>query len=161
MRTYLLHTLGYSHQDPMLINNLINLKGRLVSILLPPDANSLLVVMEQCFQSYNKINLVVATKNPHPSLLNYEQAREHVIAGASVWHWLSTDEGRNPDVILVGIGNETNYEVVAACRLLKRDLPQLRVRMINLIDLLMLDASRVEQGQRAFTEEQFNALFTE
>lgn len=136
---------GYSHQDPMFLSNLLNMKHDLIHVYLPPDANSVLACLEQCFTSKNALNLIVCTKAPMPSYLTLDEARLHVKAGYSVVPWLSTDEGREPDIILAGCGNETSVEVAEAAKLLRRDLPQLRVRVVNIVDVTMLDLVRTQQ----------------
>jgi len=150
---------GFSHQDPMFINNLLNMKSSMIRIYFPPDVNCFLTTMEHCLMSRNKINLIVGTKNQMPVYLSMEEAKQHCTAGASVWKWASTDNGLNPDVVLCGIGNETNLEVIEAAKLLRRDCPTLRVRVVNLTDLLILDAT--SHHPHTLDNESFNSLFTE
>jgi len=130
---------GYSHQDPMFINNLLNMKKHIIRIYLPPDTNTFLCAMEKCLNSTNGINLLIGTKKEAPVFLNMEDARKHSAAGISVWKDYCTFGGENPEVVIVGCGNETNVEAIAACILLRHDVPDIRIRFINISDLLVLD----------------------
>jgi xylulose-5-phosphate/fructose-6-phosphate phosphoketolase len=147
---------GYSHQDPMFINNLINMKKELVRIYLPPDANTFLYALEHVLQSKGEINLLVGTKQPMPIWLNPDQAKLHFTQGASVWKWLS-DEGE-PDVVLCGCGNEVTLEVVTASKMLRQDAPGLNVRVVNVLDLMSLDLSR--SHSHSMDMNRFDELFT-
>jgi xylulose-5-phosphate/fructose-6-phosphate phosphoketolase len=142
----------------MFINNLLNVKSQVARIYFPADSNCFISTLDHCLSSSNKINLIVATKNPMPVLLPIEEAVKHCVAGASIWSFCSTDNGINPDVVLVGIGNETNFEVVEACRLLAKYCPGLRVRMVNVNDLMMLDLEM--KHPHSLNEETFSSLFT-
>lgn len=148
---------GFSHQDPMFINNVLNLKSAVARIYFPADSNCFVSTLDHCLSSANKVNLIVSTKNPAPVLLPLEEAVKHCVAGASIWRFCSTDDGRNPDVVLVGIGNETNLEVVEACRLLAKYCPTLRVRMVNVNDLMMLDLEM--KHPHSLNEQTFCSLF--
>jgi xylulose-5-phosphate/fructose-6-phosphate phosphoketolase len=149
----------FSHQDPIFVNNLLNMKSALARIYFPPDANCFLTTLDHILTTKNYINLIVGSKHEMPVYLSYEEAVKHTVAGVSIWKWFSTDEGRDPDVILVGIGAETTQEVVEATKILKKDAPQLRVRMINITDLMVLDMDR--HHPHALSQEAFDALFTE
>jgi len=127
---------GYSHQNPGFIGQLLTLPRNMVRIYLPPDANCALSVMAHCLRSKNYVNLIVGSKANSPSFLNVEEAKRHCIAGASVWKQFSTDDGKNPDITLVGIGVETTTEVIAAGTLLKAE--GIRVRIVNIVDLMVL-----------------------
>jgi xylulose-5-phosphate/fructose-6-phosphate phosphoketolase len=151
---------GYSHQDPMFINNLLNMKSELVRIYFPPDANTFLCVMNKCLTTPQGINLVVSTKAPSPLWLTIEEAVEHCREGVGIWKWLSTDEGRDPDLVVAGCGNETNVEAVAAVHLLKRDFPNLRIRFVNVIDLMRLDLQRQQSNPCALSVSEFENIFT-
>jgi xylulose-5-phosphate/fructose-6-phosphate phosphoketolase len=141
----------------MFINNLLNIKSQVARIYFPADSNCFISTLDHCLSSTNKINLIVSTKNPMPVFLSIEEAVKHCVAGASIWGFCSTDNGLNPDVVLVGIGNETNLEVVEACRLLAIYCPMLRVRMVNVNDLMMLDLEM--KHPHSLTEEAFSSLF--
>ncbi|KAG8960880.1 hypothetical protein FRC03_006048 [Tulasnella sp. 419] len=146
---------GFSHQNPGLIGNLLTLPRAMTRIYLPPDANCTLSVLAHCLRSKNYVNLIIGSKADSPSFLNVEEATKHCIAGVSVWKKYSTDEGLNPDIVLVGIGVEVTVEVIAAAALLQKE--GVRVRVINVIDLMVLG----EEGTHphALTNTAFDALF--
>ena len=123
---------GYSHQGPGFIDTVVNKKSNVIRIYLPPDANCLLCVMEHCLASKNFVNVVVAGKQPQLQWLNMEQARDHCEAGASIWPWASNDSG-DPDIILACAGDVPTMETVAAAWLLKNHLPELKVRVVNIV----------------------------
>ncbi|KND03602.1 uncharacterized protein SPPG_01077 [Spizellomyces punctatus DAOM BR117] len=149
---------GYSHQNPSFIDALINLKTNMIRIYFPPDANTLLSTIDHCLASKNYVNLIVSSKQPMPLWLSMEEAIKHCRAGASIWRKFSTYEGKDPDVVLVGCGNETMFEVVAAAAMLKIDAPDLRIRVINVTDLMVLSAKGGHP--HALSQEAFDALFT-
>ncbi len=129
---------GFSHQNPGFINTLLNKKSAVSRIYLPADANCLLYTLDQCLRDTNTINLLIAEKRPYPQWLSMPEASAHCRAGASIWCWASTDDGINPDVVLVGIGDNPTLEVMAAAQILRTDLPQLRIRVVNVVDLFSL-----------------------
>ncbi|MCB1181537.1 MAG: phosphoketolase family protein [Chlamydiia bacterium] len=149
---------GFSHQSPGFINTLLNMKANIVRIYLPPDANCLISTMDHCFESRGYVNLVVASKQPKPQWLSMEEAIAHCRAGASVWKWASTDEGVNPDVVLCGIGSNPHQEVMAAAHILHKELPTLRLRVVNVTDLLILQKETLHP--HGLDDEMFEALFT-
>jgi xylulose-5-phosphate/fructose-6-phosphate phosphoketolase len=149
---------GYSHQMPGFINTLLNKKAQHVRVYLPPDANSLLSTIDHCLTSTDKINLVIASKQPMPQWLPVEEADAHCRAGASVWEWASTDGGAAPDVVLACSGVYPTAEVLAATGLLRRELPELRVRMVNVTDLLILELDSYHP--HGLSPERFDDLFT-
>ncbi|KAG9093290.1 hypothetical protein FRC06_011577, partial [Ceratobasidium sp. 370] len=146
---------GYSHQNPGFIGQLLTLPRNMVRIYLPPDANCALSVMAHCLRSKNYVNLIIGSKANSPSFLNIEEAKRHCIAGASVWRRFSTDEGKNPDITLVGIGVETTTEIIAAGTLLKNE--GIRVRIVNIVDLMVLG----EPGEHphALSHDAMDAIF--
>ncbi|KAF8606930.1 phosphoketolase [Ceratobasidium sp. AG-I] len=146
---------GYSHQNPGFIGQLLTLPRNMVRIYLPPDANCALSVMAHCLRSKNYVNLIVGSKANSASFLNVEEAKRHCIAGASIWKRFSTDEGKHPDVTLVGIGVETTTEVIAARTLLEAE--GIRVRIVNIVDLMVLG----EPGSHphALSHEALDVLF--
>jgi xylulose-5-phosphate/fructose-6-phosphate phosphoketolase len=150
---------GYSHQDPMFINNILNMKKAETRIYLPPDTNTFLCYTEKCLNSKNALNLLIGSKKEMPSFLTMEEARRHSAAGASVWKDYCTYGGENPDVVIVGCGNETNIEAVAACILLRKDCPSMRIRFVNVSDLLVLNVN-VDLDGHGLSQENFNSLFT-
>jgi xylulose-5-phosphate/fructose-6-phosphate phosphoketolase len=147
---------GYSHQNPGLLSNLLQLSAEKSRIYLPADANSAVCVMAHCLRSKNYVNLIVGAKAPTQVWLDVEESERHCIAGASIWRKYSTDDGMKPDVVLVGIGVEVTHEVIAASALLRSE--GVRVRVVNVVDLMILG----EYGQHphALTEDAFNSLFT-
>ena len=149
---------GYSHQGPGFINNLLTRKAAQARVYLPPDTNCLLSTVNHCLTSTNKINLVIASKQKMPQWLTMEEATEHCRIGASVWKWASSDDGENPDVVLTGIGVYPTAEVMAAVKILRENLPELRVRVVNVTDLLILEENNAHP--HGLSQEAFEALFT-
>jgi xylulose-5-phosphate/fructose-6-phosphate phosphoketolase len=149
---------GFSHQNPSFVNTLLNKKGETVRIYLPPDANCLISTMNHCLKSKNYVNLVIADKLEMPQWLTMDEAISHCRAGASIWKWASTDEGVDPDVVLVGIGDDMTLEVLAAADYLLKEIPELRLRVINVTDLLVLESESLHP--HGLDEEMFEALFT-
>jgi xylulose-5-phosphate/fructose-6-phosphate phosphoketolase len=128
---------GYTHQVPSFINNVANKKASVARIYLPPDANCLLSVVDHCLSSRGYVNLIVASKQMIPQWLDMDAAQEHCARGASVWDWASNDGG-DPDLVLAAAGDVPTEEIVAAAWLLRRELPELRVRVVNVVDLFTL-----------------------
>lgn len=147
---------GYSHQNPGLIGSFISLPRQLARIYFPADSNTTLCTMDHCLRSRNNINLIVGSKNPTLTYLSVMDAEKHCIAGVSVWEQFSTEGGINPDVVLVGVGQEVTFEVVAASRLLRNI--GLRVRVVNVNDLLVLG----EEGTHPHSLDgtAFDSIFT-
>lgn len=149
---------GFSHQNPSFIGSVLNLKPTAARVYLPPDANTFLSTMHHCLKSKNYINLMVGAKQPTPVYLTPEEAENHCRAGASIFKFCSTDGGLDPDVVLVGIGVEVMFEVIQAAALLRRRAPALRVRVVNVTDLLILE--REGQHPHALSTQAFDDLFT-
>ncbi|GAC1340100.1 MAG: phosphoketolase family protein [Candidatus Dormibacteria bacterium] len=149
---------GFSHQGPGLIDTLLSLSGSVVRIYLPPDANTLLSVADHCLTSSNYVNAIVIDKQPELQWLGLAAAREHAARGASVWEWASTHLSDEPDVVLGCIGDVPTQETLAAAWLLRTWLPQLRVRVVNVVDLMAL--FRREDHPHGFDEQTFVDLFT-
>ena len=149
---------GFSHQGPGLIDVVLSKKGTVSRIYLPPDANCLLSVADHCFRSRNYVNLIVIDKQPQLQWLDMTSAIEHCARGASVWSWAGNDEGKNPDVVLAAAGDIPTLETVAAAWLLRRFAPQLRVRVVNVVDLMTLFARRFHP--HGLEEAAFIELFT-
>jgi xylulose-5-phosphate/fructose-6-phosphate phosphoketolase len=150
---------GFSHQGPGLIDVVLSKKGTVSRIYLPPDANSLLSVADHCFRSRNYVNLIVIDKQPQLQWLDLETARAHCARGASVWPWAGSPGDEPPDVVLAAAGDVPTLEVIAAAWLLRRHAPSLRVRVVNVVDLMTLFAPRFHP--HGLTDEAFIALFTE
>jgi len=149
---------GFSHQDPGFIDLAINKKADVVRVYLPPDANTLLSVADHCLRSRNYVNVIVAGKQPEHQWLDMESAVRHCEAGASIWEWASTDRGRNPHLVLACAGDVPTLEVLAATMLLREALPDLRVRVVNVVDLMTLQPS--SEHPHGLADEDFDALFT-
>jgi xylulose-5-phosphate/fructose-6-phosphate phosphoketolase len=156
---------GFSHQDPGFIDHLVNKKGDVVRVYLPPDANTLLSVTDHCLRSRHYINVIVAGKQTGPSYLDIEEASLHCARGLGIWEWASTDhldtgESRQiePDVVLACAGDVPTLEVLAAADLLRTHLPDLRVRVVNVVDLMrLLPTSEHPHG---LPDAEFDAIFT-
>jgi len=148
---------GFSHQVPSFIDNVVNKKKSVARVYLPPDANCLLVIMDHCLRTRQYVNLVVASKQMEAQWLNIRAAQEHCARGLSVWEWAGNDEGR-PDVILAAAGDVPTTEIVAAAWLLQQYLPEMRVRVINIVDLFTLMSSH--DHPHGLDDASFNALFT-
>jgi xylulose-5-phosphate/fructose-6-phosphate phosphoketolase len=148
---------GYTHQVPSFIDNVANKKSSVARIYLPPDANCLLSVTDHCLRSRGYVNLIVASKQMIPQWLDMDAAQEHCARGASIWEWASNDSG-NPDVILAAAGDVPTEETVAAACLLAREMPDLRVRVVNVVDLFTLISHR--DHPHGLDEASFAQLFT-
>lgn len=149
---------GYSHQGPGFINTLLTKKLSVVRIYLPPDANTLVSTLDHCLASTGYINLVIATKQPLPQWLTMEEAIAHNAAGASIWPWAGHGDQEHPDVVLAAAGNVPTIEAVAAAKLLREELPELSVRVVNVDDLLVLDS--VAGNPHRMDDAEFERLFT-
>jgi xylulose-5-phosphate/fructose-6-phosphate phosphoketolase len=149
---------GFSHQDPGFIDHVINKKAEIVRVYLPPDANCLLSVADHCLRSRDYVNVIVAGKQPALNYLTMDEAVAHCTRGIGVWDWASSDEGAEPDVVLACAGDTPTLETVAATAILKRDLPDLKVRVVNVVDLMRLQPD--SEHPHGLSEEEFDALFT-
>ena len=149
---------GNSHQDPGFLDHVVNKKADVVRVYLPPDANTLLAVADHCLRSRNYVNVIVAGKQPAPQWLGIAEAVAHCEAGLGTWEWASTDGGRDPDVVIACCGDVPTLEALAATALLREHLPQLRVRVVNVVDLMTLQP-RAEHPHGA-SDAAFDALFT-
>ncbi|KAH6898197.1 XFP N-terminal domain-containing protein, partial [Thelonectria olida] len=149
---------GFSHQQPSFISAVLNLKAEAARVYLPPDANCFLSTAHHCLQSKNYVNLMIGSKQPTAVYLSPDDAAEHCRKGASVWGFASTDEGKDPDVVVVGIGVEVTFEVVKAAELLKSVIPELRVRVVNVTDLMVLATE--SRHPHALSQADFDEMFT-
>jgi xylulose-5-phosphate/fructose-6-phosphate phosphoketolase len=149
---------GFSHQGPGLIDTVLNMKGTVGRIYLPPDANCLLSVADHCFQSRNYVNLIVIDKQPQLQWLDIDTAVQHCSAGASIWAWAGHEDEGEPDVVLAAAGDTPTLEVVAAAWLLRRHAPNLKVRVVNVIDLMCLFSREIHP--HGLEEPTFLDLFT-
>jgi xylulose-5-phosphate/fructose-6-phosphate phosphoketolase len=149
---------GFSHQDPGFIDHVINKKAEIVRVYLPPDANTLLSVMDHCLRSRQYVNVVVAGKHPAPSWLDMDEAVRHCQRGIGIWPWASTDDGGEPDVVLACAGDIPTLETLAAADLLRQHLPQLRVRVVNVVNLMRLQPE--SEHPHGLPDAQFDTVFT-
>ncbi|MDI1289275.1 MAG: phosphoketolase family protein, partial [bacterium] len=149
---------GFSHQDPGFIDHVVNKKADTIRVYLPPDANTLLVVTDHCLRSWDRINVIVAGKQPEPQWLNMDAAIKHCRAGIGVWAWASSDTGGEPDVVMACAGDVPTLETLAAVDFLRLYLPDLKVRVINVVDLMTLQSPT--QHPHGLTDKEFDVLFT-
>jgi xylulose-5-phosphate/fructose-6-phosphate phosphoketolase len=149
---------GFSHQDPGFIDHVVNKKAEVVRVYLPPDANTLLSVADHCLRSRNYVNVIVAGKQPALDYLSIEDAIVHCTRGIGIWEWASNDEGAEPDVVLGCCGDIPTLETLAAAAILREALPELKVRVVNVVDLMRLQPST--EHPHGLTALEFDALFT-
>ncbi|GJL61637.1 MAG: putative phosphoketolase [Nitrospirales bacterium] len=149
---------GFSHQDPGFIDHVVNKKAEVVRVYLPPDANCLLYVTDQCLRSRNFINVVVAGKQPARQWLNMDQAIKHCTAGIGIWEWASNDKGGEPDVVMACCGDTPTLETLAAVDLIRQYLPALKIRVVNVVDLMTLQPER--EHPHGLSDKDFDVLFT-
>lgn len=149
---------GFSHQDPGFIDHVVNKKAEIVRVYLPPDANTLLSTLDSCLRSRHLLNVIVAGKQPAPAWLPMADARLHCKRGIGIWSWASTDEGSEPDVVLACAGDVPTLETLAAADLLRQHLPELKVRVVNVVDLMRLQPP--SEHPHGLPDAQFDAIFT-
>jgi xylulose-5-phosphate/fructose-6-phosphate phosphoketolase len=149
---------GFTHQDPGFLDVVLNKKAEVTRVYLPPDANTLLSVGDHCLRSRDYVNVIVAGKQPAPVWLPMDQAIAHCTRGIGIWEWASTDGGADPDVVLACAGDTPTMETLAAVDLLRRFFPELRVRVVNVVDLMRLQP--VEEHPHGLPDVEFDALFT-
>jgi xylulose-5-phosphate/fructose-6-phosphate phosphoketolase len=149
---------GFSHQDPGFIDHVVNKKAEIVRVYLPPDANCLLSVADHCLRSRDYVNVIVAGKQPAVNYLTMDEAVAHCTRGIGVWDWASSDEGVEPDVVLACAGDVPTLETVAATAILRSELPDLKVRVVNVVDLMRLQPD--SEHPHGLAEDEFDALFT-
>jgi xylulose-5-phosphate/fructose-6-phosphate phosphoketolase len=149
---------GFSHQDPGFIDHVVNKKADVIRVYLPPDANCLLSVTDHCLRSRNYVNVIVAGKQPAPQWLDMDAAIKHCTAGLGIWPWASTDQGGEPDVVMACCGDVPTLETLAAVDLLRHHFPELKIRVINVVDLMKLQSP--SEHPHGLSEEEFDVLFT-
>lgn len=149
---------GFTHQDPGFIDHVANKKAAIVRVYLPPDANCLLSVWNHCLRSRHYVNVVIAGKYQAPQWLNMEQAIEHCSKGIGIWPWASHEQGKEPDVVMACCGDVPTLETLAAVSILRRHLPELRIRVVNVVDLMKLQSAT--EHPHGLTNPDFDALFT-
>ncbi|MHB8983579.1 phosphoketolase family protein [Thiobacillus sp.] len=149
---------GFSHQDPGFIDHVVNKKADVIRVYLPPDANTLLVVADKCLRSRNRVNVIVAGKQPEQQWLDIEAAVNHCDVGVGIWPWACNDQGGEPDVVLAAAGDVPTMEMLAAIDILRALVPDLRMRFINVVDLMTLQPA--EEHPHGLPDDAFDILFT-
>ncbi|MEG4506240.1 phosphoketolase family protein [Microcoleus sp. F6_B4] len=149
---------GFSHQDPGFIDHVINKKAEVVRIYLPPDANTLLSVTDHCLRSRHYVNVIIAGKQPALQYLDMDAAIKHCTAGIGIWEWASNDKGGEPDVVMACAGDIPTLETLAAVDILRRDYPDLKVRVVNVVDLMTLQPA--SEHPHGLSDKDFDSLFT-
>ncbi len=149
---------GFTHQDPGFLDHIANKKADVVRMYLPPDANCLLSCFDHCIKSKNYVNVIVASKHPSRQWLTMEQAVKHCTQGVSIWDWASNDQGEEPDLVMACCGDTPTLEALAATTILRENIPELKIRFVNVVDLMKLESH--ERHPHGLTDADFNALFT-
>ena len=149
---------GFSHQDPGFIDHVVNKKSDVIRVYLPPDANTLLSVTDHCLKSRNYVNVIVAGKQPAPQWLDMDAAIKHVSAGIGIWEWASNDGDAEPDLVMACCGDVPTLETLAAVDILRQSAPELRIRVVNVVDLMTLQPR--EEHPHGLSEKDFLSLFT-
>ncbi len=149
---------GFSHQDPGFIDHVANKKAEIIRVYLPPDSNCLLSVADHCLRSRDYVNVIVAGKQPALDYLTIEEAIAHCTRGVGIWEWASSDQGEEPDVVLACAGDVPTLETLSAAALLRERLPELKVRVVNVVDLFRLEPP--SEHPHGLSDAQFDALFT-
>jgi xylulose-5-phosphate/fructose-6-phosphate phosphoketolase len=149
---------GFSHQDPGFIDHVVNKKAEIIRVYLPPDANTLLSVTVHCLRSRNYVNVIVAGKQPAPQWLDMDAAIKHCTAGIGIWPWASNDQGGVPDVVMACCGDVPTLETLAAVELLRAHFPDLKIRVINVVDLMKLEPQ--SEHPHGLSDKDFDELFT-
>ncbi len=150
---------GFSHQGPGFMDTVLSKKGQVARIYLPADANTMLQVADHCFRSVNEVNLIIIDKQPQPQWLAIDEAREHCVRGASIWEWAGTHGDQEPDIVLGCAGDIPTQETMAAAWWLRKHAPELRVRVVNVVDLMSLFSPTVHP--HGMTHQRFGEIFTD
>jgi xylulose-5-phosphate/fructose-6-phosphate phosphoketolase len=149
---------GFSHQDPGFIDHVMNKKADIIRVYLPPDANTLLSVTDHCLRSRNYVNVIVAGKQPELQWLDMDAAIKHCTAGLGIWEWASNDEGGDPDVVMACCGDVPTLETLAAVEILRQRFPELKIRVVNVVDLMTLQPQ--SEHPHGLSDKDFDVLFT-
>jgi xylulose-5-phosphate/fructose-6-phosphate phosphoketolase len=149
---------GFTHQDPGFLDHVVNKKAEIVRVYLPPDANCLLSVMDHCLRSRHYVNVVVAGKHPAPQWLSMDAAVKHCSEGIGIWQWASNDQRSEPDVVMACAGDVPTLETLAAVSILRRELPELKIRVVNVVDLMKLQPT--SDHPHGLSDIDFDSLFT-
>ena len=149
---------GFTHQDPGFIDHVVNKKAEIIRVYLPPDTNCLLSVMDHCLRSRHYVNVIVASKHPSPQWLDMDGAIKHCTAGIGIWEWASNDRGSEPDVVMACAGDVPTLETLAAVQLLREHIPDLKIRVVNVVDLMKLQPAT--EHPHGLSDHDFDTLFT-
>lgn len=149
---------GYTHQDPGFLDHVANKKADVVRLYLPPDANCLLSCFDHCIRSKNYVNVLVTSKHPRPQWLTMEQAVKHCTQGIGIWQWASNDQGQEPDVVMACCGDTPTLETLAAVTILREQLPELKIRVVNVVDLMKLQPET--DHPHGLSDVDYDSLFT-
>ena len=149
---------GFTHQDPGFLDHMANKRADVIRLYLPPDANCLLSCFDHCIRSRNYVNCIVASKHPRPQWLTMEQAVKHCSQGVGIWQWASTDHGAEPDIVMACCGDTPTLETLAAVTILREAFPELKIRVVNIVDLMRLQDS--SQHPHGLTQQEYDMLFT-
>ena len=149
---------GFTHQDPGFLDHVANKKADVIRIYLPPDANCLLSTFDHCIRSRNFVNVMVTSKHPRPQWLTMDQAVKHCTQGIGIWEWASTDQGEEPDVVMACCGDTPTLETLAAVTILRKELPGIKIRVINVVDLMRLQPK--SEHPHGLTDMDYDMLFT-
>ena len=149
---------GFTHQDPGFIDHVCNKKAEIIRVYLPPDTNTLLSVADHCLRSRGYVNVIVASKHPSPQWLDMDAAIKHCVGGIGIWEWASNDRGSDPDVVMACAGDVPTLETLAAVQLLREHVPELKIRVINVVDLMRLQPAT--EHPHGLSDHDFDTLFT-
>ncbi len=149
---------GFSHQDPGFVDLVANKSADIIRVYFPPDANTLLWVADHCLKTWDRINVIVAGKQPEPQWLSMDEAVRHCEAGLGIWDWAGTEDGLEPDIVMACAGDVPTMEVLAAVSLLRQSLPHLRIRVVNVVDLMVLQSP--QHHPHGIADDEFDRIFT-
>ena len=149
---------GFTHQDPGFLNHIVTKKADIVRIYLPPDTNTLISCFDHCIRSKNYINVIVASKHPRPQWLTMDEAIKHCTKGLGIWKFASNDEGKEPDLVMACAGETPTIEVLAATKILRSHFPELKIRVVNVVDLMKLESP--ENHPHGLDNDEYNSIFT-
>jgi len=149
---------GFTHQDPGFLDHIANKKADVVRMYLPPDANCLLSCFDHCIRTKNYVNVIVASKHPRPQWLSMDDAVKHCTYGLGIWNWASTDNGEEPDVVMACCGESPTLETLAAVKILREKIPELKIRVVNVVDLFKLESN--SRHPHGMTDEEYDMIFT-
>ena len=149
---------GFTHQDPGFLDHVANKKADVVRLYLPPDANCLLWIFDHCIKSRNYVNVMITSKHPRPQWLTMDQAVKHCTHGIGIWQWASNDQGAEPDAVLACCGETPTLETLAAVTILRKYLPEIKLRVVNVVDLMKLQPHT--EHPHGLRDEDYDAIFT-